>query len=84
MGIEQTGTTGVATWKAINLILAKRIIRVNHAGGPVVRYLQHRLGVEINGVYGPQMEAAIKKFQTQNGLLADGIIGPLSWQKLIS
>ena len=84
VGIEQTGTTGVATWKAINLILAKRIIRVNHAGGPVVRYLQHRLGVEVNGVYGPQMEAATKKFQTQNGLLADGIIGPLSWQKLIS
>ncbi len=83
VGIEQTGTTGEATWKAINLILAKRIIRVNHAGGPVVRYLQHRVGVEVDGVYGSQMEEAIKKFQTQNSLLADGIIGPLSWQKLI-
>jgi N-acetylmuramoyl-L-alanine amidase len=39
--------------------------------------------VEIDGVYGPQTEEAIKRFQRQNGLLADGIIGGFSWQKLI-
>ncbi|MEY3332447.1 MAG: putative peptidoglycan binding domain, partial [Cyanobacteriota bacterium] len=27
--------------------------------------------------------AAIKKFQQQNGLTADGIVGTMSWQKLI-
>lgn len=81
--IQKTGIVAETTWKAINLILAKRIIRPNHAGGPVVRYLQYRIGVEIDGVYGPQTEAAIKRFQRQNNLLADGIIGPLSWQKLI-
>jgi N-acetylmuramoyl-L-alanine amidase len=65
------------------LILAKRIIRPNHAGGTVVRYLQYRVGVETDGIYGPQTEAAIKKFQQQNGLVADGIVGPNTWQKLI-
>jgi N-acetylmuramoyl-L-alanine amidase len=83
VGIQKTGIAGETTWKAINLILAKRIIRANHAGGPVVKYLQSRLGVDADGVYGPQTEEAIKKFQRQNGLLGDAILGPFSWQKLI-
>jgi N-acetylmuramoyl-L-alanine amidase len=83
VGIEQTGIVGETTWSIINQILAKRIIRPNHAGGPVVRYLQHRVGVDADGIFGPQTEAAIKRFQRQNGLLADAIIGPASWQKLI-
>ncbi|MDZ7957711.1 MAG: N-acetylmuramoyl-L-alanine amidase [Aulosira sp. DedQUE10] len=83
-GISETGTADKATWDAINLILAKRVIRPNHAGGPVVRYLQFRLGVEVDGVYGPQTEVTIKNFQKQNNLVADGIIGPASWQKIIA
>ncbi|MDZ8055459.1 MAG: N-acetylmuramoyl-L-alanine amidase [Aulosira sp. ZfuVER01] len=82
-GIAESGNADKATWDAINLILAKRIIRLNHAGGPVIRYLQYRLGVEVDGVYGPQTEASMKNFQRQNGLLADGIVGPTTWQKLI-
>ncbi|MBH8567009.1 N-acetylmuramoyl-L-alanine amidase [Nostoc sp. CENA67] len=83
VGIQATGVAEETTWNAINLILAKRIIRLNHAGGTVVRYLQYRVGVELDGVYGPQTEAAIKTFQRQNGLLADGIVGGITWQKLI-
>ncbi len=82
-GVQPTGIADTATWNAINLILAKRIIRPNHAGGAVVRYLQYRVGVDNDGVYGPQTEVAIKKFQKQNGLDADGIVGPASWQKFI-
>lgn len=81
--IQATGIAGETTWNAINLILAKRIIRPNHAGGPVVRYLQYRVGIEVDGVFGPQTEAAIKTFQRQNGLVADGIVGGMTWQKLI-
>jgi len=83
IGVQPTGIADATTWNAINVILAKRIIRVNHAGGAVVRYLQYRIGVEVDGVYGPQTEAAIKNFQRQNGLEDDGIVGPASWQKLI-
>ncbi|MFN6565651.1 cell wall hydrolase [Nostoc minutum NIES-26] len=82
-GIQATRVAGETTWNAINLILAKRIIRPNHAGGTVVRYLQYRVGVEVDGVFGPQTEAAIKTFQRQNGLDADGIVGGMTWQKLI-
>ncbi|MBW4646666.1 MAG: N-acetylmuramoyl-L-alanine amidase [Goleter apudmare HA4340-LM2] len=82
-GVPANGTADKTTWDAINLILAKRVIRLNHAGGPVVRYLQHRIGVSVDGVYGPQSEVAMKRFQKQNGLVDDGIVGPASWQKLI-
>jgi N-acetylmuramoyl-L-alanine amidase len=82
-GLQVTKIAGNTTWNVINLILSKRIIRLNHAGGPVVRYLQHRLAVEIDGVYGPQSEAAMKKFQKQNGLRTDGVIGPNTWNKII-
>ncbi len=83
VGIQTTGTAGETTWNAINIILAKRIIRPNHAGGTAVRYLQYRLGIEVDGIYGPQTEASMKQFQKQNGLTADGIVGPITWQKFI-
>lgn len=83
VGLQITGVAGETSWKAINQILAKRIIRLNHAGGPIICYLQHRMNVEIDGVYGLGTEEVVKRFQRQNGLFADGIIGPISWQKLI-
>ncbi|MCC5617161.1 N-acetylmuramoyl-L-alanine amidase [Nostoc sp. CHAB 5836] len=83
VAVQPTGIADNATWNAINLILAKRIIRPNHAGGAVVRYLQYRVGVDNDGVYDPQTEVAIKNFQKQNGLDVDGIVGPASWQKFI-
>ncbi|MCG6135419.1 MAG: N-acetylmuramoyl-L-alanine amidase [Nostoc sp. LLA-1] len=82
-GISPTGVADTNTWNAINLILAKRIVRPNHAGGPVVRYIQYRIGATVDGVYGPMTEAAIRAYQRQNGLLADGIVGPATWQRLI-
>ncbi len=82
-GLPPTGSADKATWDVINLILAKRIIRPNHAGGPVVRYLEYRLSSPIDGVYDPQLELKVKNFQKQNSLVNDGIIGNISWQKLI-
>ncbi|MGB3639759.1 MAG: peptidoglycan-binding domain-containing protein, partial [Rivularia sp. (in: cyanobacteria)] len=35
------------------------------------------------GIYGLYTEAAIQQFQRSNGLYADGIVGNLTWRKLI-
>ncbi|MEW6493705.1 MAG: N-acetylmuramoyl-L-alanine amidase [Cyanobacteriota bacterium] len=81
--VTETGIAGATTWLAINQILAKPILRANHAGGTVVKYIQYRVGAETDGVYGPGTAATVEKFQKQNGLTVDGNIGPQSWAKLI-
>jgi peptidoglycan hydrolase-like protein with peptidoglycan-binding domain len=44
--------------------------------GRQVRILQHALGITVDGVFGPQTEAAVKAFQASHGLQVDGVVGP--------
>ena len=44
--------------------------------GSEVRYMQLALGISADGVFGPQTEAAVIRFQRQCGLQVDGIAGP--------
>lgn len=39
--------------------------------------------VTVDGIFGPNTEAAAKAFQQSKGLAADGIVGPQTWPKLI-
>ena len=41
-----------------------------------MKRLQERLGIEIDGQFGPKTEEALKAYQKQNGLAVDGIAGP--------
>lgn len=50
--------------------------------GSAVRELQAKLGVDIDGNFGIQVQKALKAFQTAQGLKADGICGPTSWKAL--
>ena len=43
----------------------------------------HEVGA-IDGVYGPSVEAAVKRFQRTNGLEVDGVVGQQTWEKLFS
>jgi peptidoglycan hydrolase-like protein with peptidoglycan-binding domain len=58
------------------------------ATGDVVRRLQRALrrtpdpSLAIDGIFGPQLEAAVKLFQQGAGLVADGVVGPLTWNAL--
>jgi peptidoglycan hydrolase-like protein with peptidoglycan-binding domain len=60
--------------------------------GDAVRDVQHRLvdlGLrldpdDLEGSFGPSTEAAIKAFQRQRGLPADGIVGPDTWGQLVT
>ena len=58
------------------------------ATGDVVKRLQRALrrtpdlGLAVDGVFGPQTEAALKEFQLGTGLTADGVAGPATWAAL--
>ncbi|GAB3046621.1 peptidoglycan DD-metalloendopeptidase family protein [Sediminivirga luteola] len=50
-----------------------------------IQYLLRQRGrsVTIDGYMGPQTTSAVKSWQSSQGLVADGQIGPKSWPKLI-
>jgi Transglycosylase-like domain/Putative peptidoglycan binding domain len=46
--------------------------------GAAVRSIQGELGIPADGVFGPQTERAVKRFQLRHDLVPDGIVGPLT------
>lgn len=50
--------------------------------GAEVKQLQAFLGITANGIFDSKTETTVKKWQTNNDLLADGIVGPLTWAKM--
>ncbi|MBD2741612.1 peptidoglycan-binding protein [Coleofasciculus sp. FACHB-1120] len=87
--LREDGIVGSLTWQAlytgapVNMPMLKR-----GAKGEVVMTLQQVLLVtgdfndEINGVFGPHTDAAVRFFQKRNGLLVDGIVGKNTWYAL--
>lgn len=49
-----------------------------------VKKLQLKLGVEAIGTFGPKTEEAVKVFQSKNGLTVDGIVGPITWNRIMN
>lgn len=54
------------------------------ASGDLVREIQAKLGLDIDGGFGPNTEAAVRAFQRKHGIVADGIVGPKTWEALSS
>lgn len=52
--------------------------------GDWVQYLQELCPLVDDGIFGSDTEAAVKNFQSNMGLSADGIVGPLTWEALLA
>jgi putative chitinase len=59
------------------------LLKLGSTGEDVIK-LQKKLGVDPIGKFGPKTEAAVKQWQSANGLGADGIVGDGTWSKMFS
>jgi peptidoglycan hydrolase-like protein with peptidoglycan-binding domain len=89
-GIAVDGVVGAITWLNIDEAdTSNPTIRKGSHGNPV-RRAQKRLTLGgwdtggVDGIFGAKTEAAVKRFQHGNGLTADGIVGPRTWDKIDS
>lgn len=83
------GIVGNQTWPAL-------IVQVSRGSqGDAVRGVQSQFqarnlsgdptkGLQVDGVFGPKTEAAVRGFQQAAGLAVDGIVGPFTWNALVN
>ena len=59
-----------------------RLLRMGDHG-PLVGTLQHLLKLPVDGIFGRHTRRAVKQFQRGHHLLADGQVGPHTWNALL-
>lgn len=47
--------------------------------GEQVKWVQSKVGVHNDGIFGPKTEVAVKRWQRAHDLKADGVVGPKTW-----
>ena len=69
-------------------VLPFPLVRKGDQNHPVktLQYLLRARGhtVTVDGIFGPETDAAVRAFQQQKGLAVDGIVGPVTWRALVS
>ena len=90
--LKATGVTDAATWRGL-------VVTVHRgSSGPAVRAVQDQINfrnnrnghtLNVDGSYGPKTQAAVRAFQQGvafdvRGFPVDGIVGPLTWQALVT
>lgn len=59
-----------------------REFREGMRGSVYIERIQARLGLKVDGWFGPVTDAAVRAFQKANGLTVDGVVGPITWAAL--
>ncbi len=85
-GLTVDGIVGTKTMAALGL--SGGIFLRNGSSGTTVRTVQEKLKNwgyytgSVDGQFGSQTEAAVKQFQSANGLTVDGVVGPRTFAAL--
>lgn len=87
LGVD--GIVGPHTWGAL-------IVQVSLGStGEAVRGAQEEFqfrnlsgapsqGIQVDGIFGPMTNGAVRGFQQALGVVVDGIVGPVTWRALVS
>lgn len=86
-GLAADGVVGPHTWSA--LILIVRVGSRGEAVRGVQEEFRFRAGdpshsLQVDGIFGPRTDAAVRAFQDALGLAVDGVVGPITWRALVS
>lgn len=81
-GLVVDGIVGPRTWLAVVVLLRQG------ANGDAVRALQVELraagfSLVVDGDFGSATNSAVRTYQSRNGLVVDGAVGPITWGSLI-
>jgi peptidoglycan hydrolase-like protein with peptidoglycan-binding domain len=88
-GVAADGIVGPQTWPIL-------IVQVSRGSrGDAVKGVQEEFqfrnlsgdpnqGLQIDGIFGPLTDQAVRGFQDALGIGVDGIVGPLTWRALVS
>jgi peptidoglycan hydrolase-like protein with peptidoglycan-binding domain len=91
-GLSASGVVQASTWRSL-------LVMVQHgSAGPAVRAVQDQINFRnlkdghtlvVDGLFGPKTEASVRAFQKAMaseiaGFRVDGIVGPQTWQALVS
>jgi peptidoglycan hydrolase-like protein with peptidoglycan-binding domain len=81
------GVAGAQTWGA--LVVTVKLGSTGQAVRAVQDQANFRNGrnghsLNVDGVYGPKTQAWVRAFQQAEGFRADGVVGPLTWQALVT
>ena len=86
IGARVDGIVGPETMRKVPMLSKKKnskhkVVKVVQEKLIELGYAMPRYGAD--GVFGNEMDNAVKKFQQAKGLVADGIIGKATWNKLL-
>ncbi|MGI9022158.1 MAG: peptidoglycan-binding domain-containing protein [Acidimicrobiales bacterium] len=89
-GLGVDGIVGTGTWF---YLVSRRLklwplVKQGSHNETAVRAVQHLLRargatIAADGVFGPVTAAAVSQFQTEQGMMADGIVDTATWPKLV-
>jgi N-acetylmuramoyl-L-alanine amidase len=83
VGLKINGTNDLQTTEALINIANKPLLQFGGNNTVANRYLQWRLNISVDGIFGSNTKKAVMAYQTARGLMVDGIVGNITWSKLI-
>ncbi|MBZ9626379.1 glucosaminidase domain-containing protein [Clostridium sp. FP2] len=85
LNLSMYGMCGPEILSEVKSIMEKPLCSLRSNGyKTAIRYIQWRTGASIDGIYGNETARLVKAYQQNNKLVADGIVGKNTWDRLLS